>query len=349
MSQVAANPRARAATIKFMQTAPAESTCSHSGIFGWGAARETTATTSGARANRPSSSAFPLSSSSGLSSSRIIWAIRPARSRAAPANMMKRHGASLPWSGTREATVSIVSSSSAVGPGPVMAVGGAERRRLSKAIVSFMRVSCRAARTFTPSGRAAHRLRSASLRRHEAPGTRAQPTPSRRRPAESQDMRSIGRILAGLMALALVAALGATALADPPAFIASQVRKSGPFDRLRAGSGAPKPTRKGKDRRSVPQSRDRRQSGSKSGLKSAVEMHDKLRTGPLVGLRLALLHGRLDADEKEIVMRRPAQGRREALQQNPGNISGYHKWPRQRWARRSTKRTAETAAPRGTC
>jgi ATP-dependent DNA helicase RecG len=33
-------------------------------------------------------------------------------------------------------------------------------------------------------------------------------------------------------------------------------------------------------------------------------MHEKLRTGPLAGLRLGLLHGRLDADEKEIVMRR---------------------------------------------
>jgi ATP-dependent DNA helicase RecG len=43
---------------------------------------------------------------------------------------------------------------------------------------------------------------------------------------------------------------------------------------------------------------------AKSGLKSAVEMHEKLRTGPLSGLRIGLLHGRLDADEKEIIMRR---------------------------------------------
>jgi ATP-dependent DNA helicase RecG len=33
-------------------------------------------------------------------------------------------------------------------------------------------------------------------------------------------------------------------------------------------------------------------------------MHEKLRTGPLSGLRIGLLHGRLDADEKEIIMRR---------------------------------------------
>ena len=121
-----------------MQTAPADSTCSHSGILTCGAARDTTATTSGARANRPNSSACALSSRSGVSSSRIIRAMRPARARAAPSNTTNRQGASLPWSGTREATARIVSSSSAVGPGPVMTAGGAERRRLSRAIVSFM-------------------------------------------------------------------------------------------------------------------------------------------------------------------------------------------------------------------
>jgi ATP-dependent DNA helicase RecG len=52
---------------------------------------------------------------------------------------------------------------------------------------------------------------------------------------------------------------------------------------------------------------------AKSGLKSAVEMHEKLRTGPLAGLRLALLHGRLDADEKEIVMRRFQRGEIDVL------------------------------------
>jgi ATP-dependent DNA helicase RecG len=53
--------------------------------------------------------------------------------------------------------------------------------------------------------------------------------------------------------------------------------------------------------------------GAKSGLKSAVEMHEKLRAGPLAGLRLALLHGRLDADEKEIVMRRFQRGEIDVL------------------------------------
>jgi ATP-dependent DNA helicase RecG len=48
-------------------------------------------------------------------------------------------------------------------------------------------------------------------------------------------------------------------------------------------------------------------------LKSAVEMHEKLRTGPLAGLRLGLLHGRLDADEKEVIMRRFQRGEIDVL------------------------------------
>ena len=53
--------------------------------------------------------------------------------------------------------------------------------------------------------------------------------------------------------------------------------------------------------------------GAKSGLKSAVEMHEKLRTGPLAGLRVGLLHGRLDADEKEVIMRRFHRGEIDVL------------------------------------
>jgi ATP-dependent DNA helicase RecG len=37
-------------------------------------------------------------------------------------------------------------------------------------------------------------------------------------------------------------------------------------------------------------------------LRSATEMFDELRAGPLKGLRLGLLHGRLSADEKEVTM-----------------------------------------------
>jgi ATP-dependent DNA helicase RecG len=39
-------------------------------------------------------------------------------------------------------------------------------------------------------------------------------------------------------------------------------------------------------------------------LKAATEMYQELKAGPLNGLRLGLLHGRMDADEKEIIMRR---------------------------------------------
>jgi ATP-dependent DNA helicase RecG len=48
-------------------------------------------------------------------------------------------------------------------------------------------------------------------------------------------------------------------------------------------------------------------------LKSAVAMHEKLRTGPLAGLRVGLLHGRLDPDDKEIIMRRFQRGEIDVL------------------------------------
>ena len=50
-----------------------------------------------------------------------------------------------------------------------------------------------------------------------------------------------------------------------------------------------------------------------SGLKSAVEMHEKLRAGPLAGLRVGLLHGRLDPDEKDVIMRRFQRGEIDVL------------------------------------
>jgi ATP-dependent DNA helicase RecG len=49
------------------------------------------------------------------------------------------------------------------------------------------------------------------------------------------------------------------------------------------------------------------------GLKSAVDMYEKLRNGALAGLRVGLLHGRLDADEKEIIMRRFQRGEIDVL------------------------------------
>ena len=52
---------------------------------------------------------------------------------------------------------------------------------------------------------------------------------------------------------------------------------------------------------------------ARSGLKSAVEMHEKLRTGALARLRVGLLHGRLEADDKEVVMRRFQRGEIDVL------------------------------------
>jgi ATP-dependent DNA helicase RecG len=113
---------------------------------------------------------------------------------------------------------------------------------------------------------------------------------------------------------------------EAPPLMASQVSKSRPFDKLRAGSGAPgvmasqvrksgsgAPGRKGKTADLFPRAAQEANPGAKSGLKSAVEMHEKLCAGALAGLRVGLLHGRLDADEKEIIMRRFQRGEIDVL------------------------------------
>jgi ATP-dependent DNA helicase RecG len=51
----------------------------------------------------------------------------------------------------------------------------------------------------------------------------------------------------------------------------------------------------------------------KQPLKSAVQMCEQLRATHLSGLRLALLHGRLNAEEKEVVMRRFQRGEIDVL------------------------------------
>ncbi|MBV8672604.1 MAG: ATP-dependent DNA helicase RecG, partial [Acidobacteriaceae bacterium] len=51
----------------------------------------------------------------------------------------------------------------------------------------------------------------------------------------------------------------------------------------------------------------------KPSLKSATEMYESLKAQHLSGLRLGLLHGRLDADEKEIIMRRFQRGEIDVL------------------------------------
>jgi ATP-dependent DNA helicase RecG len=78
-------------------------------------------------------------------------------------------------------------------------------------------------------------------------------------------------------------------------------------------SGAAQKVRKGKTANLFPSAAKEANPSAKSGLKSAVAMHEKLRTGPLAGLRVGLLHGRLDADDKEVMMRRFQRGEVDVL------------------------------------
>jgi ATP-dependent DNA helicase RecG len=73
-------------------------------------------------------------------------------------------------------------------------------------------------------------------------------------------------------------------------------------------SVAQKSVRKGKTAALFPKAAQEANPSAKLGLKSAVEMYEKLRLGPFASLRVGLLHGRLDADEKEIIMRRFQRG-----------------------------------------
>jgi ATP-dependent DNA helicase RecG len=93
-------------------------------------------------------------------------------------------------------------------------------------------------------------------------------------------------------------------------FQVSKARPGAP--KVVAGLAAKKP-RKGKTAELFPKAAQEANPGAKLGLKSAVEMHEKLRNGPLAGLRVGLLHGRLDADEKEIIMRRFQRGEIDVL------------------------------------
>jgi ATP-dependent DNA helicase RecG len=74
-----------------------------------------------------------------------------------------------------------------------------------------------------------------------------------------------------------------------------------------------KKVRKGKTPELFPGAPKEAISAAKAGLKSAVAMHEKLRTGPLAGLRVGLLHGRLDPDDKEVIMRRFQRGEIDVL------------------------------------
>jgi ATP-dependent DNA helicase RecG len=77
----------------------------------------------------------------------------------------------------------------------------------------------------------------------------------------------------------------------------------------------PSKTRKGKTADLFPGVSGQKPAPKSKGaeLKSAVAMHEKLRTGPLAGLRVGLLHGRLDPDDKEVIMRRFQRGEIDVL------------------------------------
>jgi ATP-dependent DNA helicase RecG len=51
----------------------------------------------------------------------------------------------------------------------------------------------------------------------------------------------------------------------------------------------------------------------KKALRAAADMYEELRKGPLAGLRVGLLHGRLNADDKEVTMRRFQRGEIDVL------------------------------------
>jgi len=93
----------------------------------------------------------------------------------------------------------------------------------------------------------------------------------------------------------------------------SPVSKSRPGAPKVVGKAGTKAPRKGKTADLFAKAAQEANPGAKSGLKSAVDMHEKLRNGPLAGLRVGLLHGRLDADDKEIIMRRFQRGEIDVL------------------------------------
>ncbi len=71
--------------------------------------------------------------------------------------------------------------------------------------------------------------------------------------------------------------------------------------------------RKGRTAELFPKAAQEANPNGRSGLRSAVEMYEKLRSGPLAGLRVGLLHGRLDADDKDVIMRRFQRGEIDVL------------------------------------
>jgi len=81
-------------------------------------------------------------------------------------------------------------------------------------------------------------------------------------------------------------------------------RAEGPTHTIATDAGGPIPPPKSK-RKSA---NNEKLFAEKPRLRSATEMYDELRAGPLAGLRLGLLHGRLSPDDKEVTMARFQRG-----------------------------------------
>ena len=103
-------------------------------------------------------------------------------------------------------------------------------------------------------------------------------------------------------------------------------KTAGSFGKLRTGSSTPPSTRyarsgsvqddsflKGAKRSKGKSAKAEKLFAPKKALRAATEMYEELRRGALSGLRLGLLHGRLSADEKEVVMRRFQRGEIDVL------------------------------------
>jgi ATP-dependent DNA helicase RecG len=104
--------------------------------------------------------------------------------------------------------------------------------------------------------------------------------------------------------------------APDPEFASSGFAASATARKKSAGARSAKSSSKSDDFKltGAPAARPaRKPSASRLPLKSATEMYDSLRAGPLAGLRLGLLHGRMAPDEKEITMRRFQRGELDVL------------------------------------
>jgi ATP-dependent DNA helicase RecG len=62
-----------------------------------------------------------------------------------------------------------------------------------------------------------------------------------------------------------------------------------------------------------PTAKTSRKKSPRTKLRSATEMHAELQQGPLAGLKLGLLHGRMSADDKEVTMARFKRGELDVL------------------------------------